>query len=182
MFGFGCTRGSRSIDTRAALGALASKDLESAKFESETTHDVKTLKMHTYTGRVGSAELEVTRMGSVDSETATRWLDQKRYQMRSYSQEQRSPYPGEISSNVKCDGGYLPRVLELKSTDLNGLRVEAAANTRKNIGVCGDSEFALDAVLVYAYCRARRELISVEAFFPRGARPQGWPGGLKCGN
>jgi hypothetical protein len=179
FFVWGCT--AHDPDQRAsALSGVSLPGLEQLHLSASRELNVHGVKVREFTGALGTAEVNVSRMENVDAQAAARILQQKRFQLESLSMEQVSPYPGEISAKVKCAQSYLPKLKDLNRDSYSGLRVEAAANARKNVGVCGDNEFSYDAVFVYLYCKKQRVLMQIESFFPKKEKPADWLSKASC--
>lgn len=168
-----CTS-SKSGLRSAALSGVSVPDLEHAEFSATHEHQLKNRLIREYSGSAQGTDLQVSRIESMDAETAKRILDSKRFQVENLSAEKISPYPGDITYRIKCSADFTPVITQLHEAGMSGLRIEAAANSRRSLGVCDDSEFAYRAVLLYMYCEKEKLLLQIESYFPRGKNKTEW--------
>lgn len=171
---YGCTRPSATSSSPQVTAALL-PGLELVKFAERRRHTLKGLDISEYSGSAGAGDIAISRIDGIERAAAERLLRQKTFAIQTLTLERTSPYPGEISTTVRCDGPtFQPRVERFENSEFMAVRAELAANSRRALGICGDSEFALDAVVLYLYCKQARQFIEVESFFPRQKKPPDW--------
>jgi hypothetical protein len=158
-----CTRGgSPGAD---ALAGFQMADLEGVSFTvAQPERAVKESKITVFAAAVLGTEIQVTRIENLGSEAAEQMLEQKKFQVEGLYEEEKSPYPGFLSKTVKCAKEFQPEIELHKDVSL---RVRAAANARKSLGVCNSSEMQFAAVILYYYCAKTKVFLQIESYLPK---------------
>jgi hypothetical protein len=160
----GCTH-SAEQPAADALAGLNAPDLKRVEFTiSQSERRVKEAKITVFSASSGADEIQVTRIENLAPGAAEQMLEQKKYQVEGLYQEEKSPYPGFLSKAVKCAPEFLPDIEFNKGVSL---RVRAAANGRRSLGVCDAAEMQFAAVVLYYYCARTKVLLQIEGYLPK---------------
>ena len=163
----GCTRAPQTASVSALEGVQVA-DLQGATFTmGQPPRVVKDRRISQFLSTFSGTEFQITRIENMDREAARQMLSQKKFQVQALYQEEKSPYPGFLSKNVKCPKQFQPEIDTQNGESESLLRVRAAANSRKSLGACDDAEMRFHAVLLLFYCDKLKLFLQIESFLPK---------------
>jgi hypothetical protein len=155
-------------------------DLVKATLTASPVQEIKGYTLKEFHGQAGAADLSVRRLENIPPEAAAKVMQQKQFQVEALYREEKSPYAGFVSKMVHCPQQFQPLIRHDTNADTELLRIEAAANSRKILGVCSESEFQSKAVLLYLYCKKPKLLLQLESFLPKTANAAIWLTQVSC--
>jgi hypothetical protein len=160
----GCTH----PDKPQALAGLSEPDLQDFKFETAGKREVNGMQVESFSAAKGELEIVLTRIENLSPELAHEMIQKAQVRVDSLYEDEKSPYPGFLSKTVKCAEEFRPKFDHGQDTD-NGewLRVQAMANSRKNLGACNAEEAKSIAINFYRYCKKTHVFFQFETVMPK---------------
>jgi hypothetical protein len=148
-------------------------------FQQDST--INSVRVEEYRWQSAESEGVLRRLSPVTPTQIMQLLGQKRFQIESLYNEQKSPYPGALSQVVRCPKELLPLIQSDSSMQMDVLRIQAGANSRKILGVCDPSELAFRAVVLEIFCKEAKVLFEVEGFLKKSSteKTEKWETWLK---
>ena len=107
----------------------------------------------------GNNFLRVEIWSDINQDVSDKTIDSKITTINSQFENNRSPYPGEISDEIKCDDRFKP---EFKK----GFII-AYLNNRLTYGSCSEEENLYKSILTWTFCGSQRKLYQMEFIYPK---------------
>jgi hypothetical protein len=162
------------------LAGVSIPQLEAIRFALGSEHTLRGMRVRAFSATQGMSEINVSRVENVAPDEAERAMKQRRFQVESLYQEEKSAYPGFISKTVGCGESFVPVVTGENTPASAVLRIQAAANGRKSLGVCSEAEFKYKTVGVMLYCKRSRLLLQIETFLNKSEDARKWLSEVSC--
>lgn len=168
------------ITAAAILVAALIRSLESAKkFALEGVElnspltNFKIVDARQFEAR-GTVVTEVTAQGGdmwvsarsfkLGTLSADSYFDQRMFQIDSEYTRGKSPYEGAISATKTCPEKFLPNVKSISGNGWSGHRISSIANSRRQVGVCVDSESVYRAEIWLFTCTSSQTIFDIQIF------------------
>jgi|GEM_PF-5492970 len=166
----GCTKKNEPI---AKIDGLDIPDIKEMTLVSHKEFRLKGVAGEDYRYSRAGAEVQIKAVGGVEESSFEKAVELREFELERPFREERSPYPGAITTGVKCTDGFRPRKTSKSQANSRTWRAEIYVSSRKTL-VCTEEDFVLRSVELIVYCKNSRRLYTVNGTYPKGSSAPDW--------